>query len=60
MQNNIRIESFSDVYDAILFLETELEYERYTKGEILKTPDGRWRVALVDMDGTQLELFDGT
>lgn len=56
--NDIRIEIFSDVYDAILFLETELEFERYSKGEIIKTPDGRWRVAVMDIGETQMELFD--
>ena len=44
------IEVFNDVYDAILFIETNAEssnHEEYFKAELLRLDDGRWRVGLV-------------
>lgn len=43
------IEVFTDVYDAILYLETHAEssdHEDYFKAELLRLDDGRWRVGI--------------
>ena len=52
---------FDDLYDAMLFLETEAENTKgrtgYFKAEIYMTPDGRWRVGIITEP--QLDLFDG-
>lgn len=51
------IEVFTNVYDAILYLETHAETsdkEEYFKGELLRLDDGRWRVGLTFQ--RQLEL----
>lgn len=53
----MRIETFDDLYDAILFLETEAEhtsYYVYFKAEIFRTEDNRWRVGIITE--TQMEL----
>lgn len=59
MSNSIK--TFDDLYDAILFLETEAENIKgktdYFKGELLMTSDGRWRVGI--LTEPQLDLFDG-
>ncbi len=54
----ILIESFNDMYDAILFLETHMELGTYLKGEIYKTPDHRYRVSLSDKEDDQIEMYD--
>lgn len=52
------IKSFDDLYDAILFLETEAERgDEYFKAELLKTSDNRWRVGIITE--AQIDLFDG-
>lgn len=55
------VKTFDDLYDAILYLETEAENVTgktdYFKGELLRTSDGRWRVGIIDEP--QLDLFDG-
>lgn len=43
------IEVFDDLYDAVLFLETQAEeslHEEGFKGELFRTSDGRWRVGI--------------
>lgn len=55
------IKIFDDLYDAVLFIETEAEQsfknEEYFKAELLRTTDGRWRVGFITR--SQLDLFDG-
>lgn len=42
------IETFDDLYDAILFLEVQAEaYHDYFKSELLKLDDNRWRVGII-------------
>jgi hypothetical protein len=55
------IKVFDDLYDAVLYIETEAEQsyrsEEYFKAELLRTPDGRWRVGFITK--AQLEMFNG-
>lgn len=50
------IEIFNDLYDAILFMETQAEFnkEDYFKAELLMLDDGRWRVGI--LFNAQLEM----
>lgn len=49
------IETFDDLYDAILYLEVEAEFlHEYFKGELLRLEDGRWRCGIITEK--QLEL----
>ena len=52
------IEIFNDLYEAVMFIETEAEYHDFHQGELLRLPDGRWRVGV--MKKGQLEFaLDG-
>lgn len=55
------IKVFDDLYDAVLYIETEAEQSysnsEYFKAELLRTSDGRWRVGFIT--NAQLEMFDG-
>ena len=52
------IETFNDLYDAILYLETEAEGpHEFFDSQLYRTPDGRWRVGIITQP--QLDMFDG-
>jgi hypothetical protein len=52
------IEIFNDLYDAILFIETQAEFNSsdYFKAELLQLEDRRWRVGIIFESQMEMDI----